>query len=450
MTDAGRTSRRRGIRVRITTLATIIVAAALLVGAVGFWIVLRTSLYGQLDAAAAQDAAAFAQQLDDADSLEGDSSTEALPDVDDDRFWQVIDRDSGAVVDASDLADDVGALANENRDAPSPLRFEDGEVFVAATARESDVIVVAGRATAQVDATLMTVAVLLAVSVPIVAGVVAGTTWLAVGRSLAPVERMRREVEQVTATDLSRRVDDPATGDELSSLARTLNAMLARLENAQVAQRRFVSDASHELRSPLASMRQFAEVAAAYPDRVSREELADVVLAEGARLEDLVEGMLVLTRADEKGLGLHLARVDLAQLARHEAPLAPAHPGVRIEVSAAAVVPVSADVGMLRRVVRNLTANAARHARSRVTVAAGADAHGPWLTVDDDGPGIPIADRERVFERFVRLDDARSRDAGGSGLGLAIVREIVLAHGGSVVVDASSLGGARFVVRLPA
>lgn len=424
-------------------MATVIVGAALLVGAVLFWIVLRTSLYGQLEAAAQQDAIAFAAQLDDG------GTTENLPDVDDDRFWQVIDGDSGAVVDASDVADDVGALAGADRDAPPLLQFEDGSTFATATAEDGDVIVVAGRATAQVDATLLTVAVLLAVSVPLVAGVVAVTTWLAVGRSLAPVERMRRQVESVSATDLSQRVDDPATGDELSSLARTLNAMLARLDEAQAVQRRFVSDASHELRSPLASMRQFAEVAAAYPDRVSREELADVVLVEGARLEDLVEGMLVLTRADEKGLGLHLATVDLAQLARHEAPLVPTSGVARIEVAAEAAVPVRGDAGMLRRLVRNLTANAIRHARSRVRVAVGTDAHGPWLTVDDDGPGIPPADRERVFERFVRLDDARSRDAGGSGLGLAIVREIARAHGGTVAADASPLGGARFTVRLP-
>lgn len=448
-----RPARRRGIRARITTLATLIVAIALLLGATAFWVVLRTSLYDQLTAAAGQDAVAYAALVDESPQGEdgddhGDSLPGTLPDVDDDRFWQLVDG-SGAVVDASDVADGVGPLAGGGRDAPSPLQFDDGGTFVAATARESDVVVVAGRSTAQIDATLLTVAVLLAVSVPVVAGVVAATTWLAVGRSLAPVERMRREVEQVSATDLSRRVDDPATADELSSLARTLNAMLVRLEHAHIAQRRFVSDASHELRSPLASMRQFAEVAAAYPDRVSREELADVVLAEGARLEDLVEGMLVLTRADEKGLGLHLASLDLSQLARHEAPLVPAAPGVRVEVAAESAVPVPGDAGMLRRVVRNLTANAVRHARSRVAIAVGTDSHGPWLTVDDDGPGIPPADRERVFERFVRLDDARSRDAGGSGLGLAIVREIVHAHGGTVRADASALGGARFAVRLP-
>lgn len=437
------TARRRGIRTRITTLATAIVVLALLVGAAAFWIVLRTSLYGQLGDAAAQDAAAFAEQVDDGGSVE------ALPDVDDDRFWQVVDGDTGAVVAASDVAEDAPALAGDGRDADGLLQFADGGVFVTATADDGDVIVVAGRATAQADATLLTVAVLLAVSVPLVGGVVALTTWLAVGRSLAPVERMRRQVESVTATDLTLRVDDPATGDELSRLARTLNAMLARLEQAQTAQRRFVSDASHELRSPLASMRQFAEVAAAYPDRVSQRELAEVVLDEGARLEGLVDGMLVLTRADERALTLRRADVDLARLVTEEVARTAVGDGPAVETVTRGPAVVTADAGMLRQVVRNLTANARRHARSRVLVEVAGDEHGAVLVVDDDGSGIPPDQRERVFDRFVRLDEARSRDAGGSGLGLAIVREIVRAHGGAVTAGASPLGGARLAVRLP-
>jgi signal transduction histidine kinase len=283
----------------------------------------------------------------------------------------------------------------------------------------------------------------------VVAGVVAVTTWLAVGGSLAPVERMRRQLESVTATDLAQRVDDPATRDELSRLAHTMNEMLTRLQDAQTAQRRFVSDASHELRSPLASMRQFAEVATAYPGRVSREELAEVVLDEGARLQGLVDGMLVLTRADERALALRRADVDLARLVSQEVRHIAADGGPAVAVSAPRAAVVAADAGMLRQVVRNLTINAQRHARSCVEVSIGTDARGGWMIVDDDGPGIPPGERERVFERFVRLDDARSRDAGGSGLGLAIVRELVHAHGGSVTADASPLGGARFVVRLP-
>ncbi len=223
MTDAPRTSARRraGIRVRITAVAASVVALALLVGAIGFWFTLRTALYGQLDAAAQQDAAAFAEQVDTA-------GPESLPDIDDDRFWQVIDRDSGAVVAASDAAEGFGALADREGEAPGLVLLDaDDAPFVTAVEQEGgDWIVVAGRSTEEVDSTLATVGVLLAVSVPLVAGVVALTTWFAVGRSLAPVERMRQQVEKMSASDLSRRVDEPETRDEIGRLAHTMNGML--------------------------------------------------------------------------------------------------------------------------------------------------------------------------------------------------------------------------------
>lgn len=446
MTDPPETTprRRAGIRVRITAVAASVVAIALLLGAIGFWFVLRTALYGQLDAAAQQDAAAFAEQVDDA-------GPESLADVDDDRFWQVVDGNSGAVVAASDAAEGFGALADREGDAPALVRLDSGEPpFVTAVDREAgDWIVVAGRSTEDVDATLATVGILLAISVPLVAGVVALTTWFAVGRSLAPVERMRQQVDRMSASDLSRRVDEPVTRDEIGRLAHTMNGMLARLEEAQVAQRRFVSDASHELKSPLASLRQYAEVARAHPDRISAAELSDAVLEEGARLERLVQGMLVLSRADEGGLALNVADVDLDDLLLAEAARLRAVGAIMVDVSDVHPVRVRGDLGLLSQVTRNLADNAARHASTRVWMRLGQTPTGAILTVEDDGGGIPPGDRGRVFDRFVRLDEARARDAGGSGLGLAIVREIVRVHGGDVRVDAGASGGARFVVTLP-
>jgi signal transduction histidine kinase len=426
-------------------VAASVVALALALGAVGFWFTLRSALYGQLEAAATQDAVAFAEQVDT-------GGPESLPDIDDDRFWQVIDRESGAVVAASDAAEDVGAIADRDGGAPPVLRLEDdGAPFATAVEREGgDWIVVVGRSTEDVDETLATVGALLAVSVPLIVVIVALTTWFAVGRSLAPVERMRQQVERMSASDLSRRVDEPETRDEIGRLAHTMNGMLARLEESQVAQRRFVSDASHELKSPLASLRQYAEVARAHPDRISAAELSDAVLDEGARLERLVQGMLVLTRADEGGLALSVAEVDLDDLLLAEASRLRALG--RIVVDAAAVHParVRGDLALLRQVTRNLADNAAGHARTRVAFGATQTGDGAVLTVEDDGAGIATADRDRIFERFVRLDEARARDAGGSGLGLAIVREIVRAHGGDVRVEAGASGGARFVVSLPA
>lgn len=434
--------RRAGIRTRITLVASIAVAVALLLGALLFWITLRGSLHAQLQAAAAQDATAFATQVDD-------FGTDALPDVDDDRFWQVIDRDSGEVSASSDIAEDFGGFADREGSVPALIDFGSDGIFAVAAAREGgDIIVVAGRSTASADATLATVGLLLALAVPIITGIVALTTWLAVGRALAPVERMRRHVEAVSASDLSRRVEEPGTRDELGRLAHTMNAMLGRLEGAQVAQRRFISDASHELKSPLAVLRQYGEVAIAHPERISPRELADTVLAEGARLERLVQGMLVLARADENALSVTMGEVDLDDVLLAEAQRVRAG-GVPVDGSGIRPVRLRADAGLVRQAVRNLVDNAVRHSTERIALAVARDEAGVLVTVDDDGPGVAPGERERVFERFVRLDDARSRDAGGSGLGLAIVREIARQHGGSVRLVDSPLGGARAELRLP-
>lgn len=445
MTDASRGRRRAGIRVRITAVAASIVALALALGAVGFWFVLRGALYGQLESETARDAATFAEQVDAA-------GPEALLDVDDDRFWQVIDRDSGAVVAASDAAEEVGAIADREGDAPSLVLLDDEDpAFVTAVEREGgDWIIVTGRSTEEVEAALGTVGTLLAVSVPLIIGIVALTTWFAVGRSLAPVERMRAQVERMSASDLSRRIIETETGDEIERLAHTMNGLLARLQESQTAQRRFISDASHELKSPLASLRQYAEVFRAHPDRISPAELSGAVLDEGARLERLVQAMLVLTRADEGGLALSRADVDLDDLLLAEAARLRAVGTVTVDTVGVHPARVRGDVSLLRQATRNLADNAARHARTGVVFGATQGASGVTLIIEDDGDGIAEIDRERVFERFVRLDEARARDTGGSGLGLAIVREIVRAHGGDVQADAGASGGARFIVSLPA
>nr|WP_256415645.1 HAMP domain-containing sensor histidine kinase [Frigoribacterium sp. CFBP 13712] len=276
------------------------------------------------------------------------------------------------------------------------------------------------------------------------------TTWLVVGRALRPVEAMRREVDAVTAAQLDRRVADPGGTDEVARLARTLNDMLARLESSAAAQRRFVGDASHELKTPLATIRQHAEVALLHPESIDGAALAGTVMTEEARLTGLVQGLLVLARADEGALGVTRRPVDLDDLVVTEtARLRGATPGLAVDATGVGPARVDGDEGLLGQVVRNLLANAARHAETRVAVWL-VERHGrAVLTVDDDGAGVPQADRERVFDRFVRLDEARTRDSGGSGLGLAIVREIARVHGGTVTVGESPLGGARFVVDLP-
>jgi signal transduction histidine kinase len=352
------------------------------------------------------------------------------------------DDDDDAAEDADDVADDSTPTPEATPEPAETVTTEYGVV----AARSLD------EASAASSASLVT----LGVAIPVALLVLGVTTWLVVGRALRPVESMRREVDAVTAQSLSRRLPDPGGSDEIARLARTLNGMLDRLDSSATAQRRFVGDASHELKTPLATIRQHAEVALLHPGSIDGAALADTVLGEEARLTALVQGLLVLARADEGALGVTRRPVDLddlvvAETARLRGVARPDGRG-SLAVDATAVGParVDGDEGLLGQVVHNLVANAARHADTRVAVALDERDGRAVLTVDDDGAGVAEADRERVFERFVRLDEARARDSGGSGLGLAIVREIVRVHGGSVSITTSPLGGARFVVDLPA
>ena len=272
---------------------------------------------------------------------------------------------------------------------------------------------------------------------------VATLTWVSVGRALRPVEAIRARV--ATTRDPSVRVPVPPARDEVGRLAETMNEMLARLQARQAVQRRFVADASHELRSPLATIATGLELLArGDADR----DTVTALRGETARLGRLVDALLLLARADESGLRPRFEDVDLDEVAEAER-LRPAGRIVpRIEAGHVRVV---GDRGQLAQVVRNLVDNACRHARSTVVVSVRRDGRGEYAALDvaDDGPGVPTDQRARVFERFVRLDDARARADGGAGLGLAIVAEVVAAHGGTVDVVGSPLGGALFRVRLP-
>ncbi|MEV5166911.1 ATP-binding protein [Streptomyces werraensis] len=274
---------------------------------------------------------------------------------------------------------------------------------------------------------------------PLLLGVVAGVTWLVTGRALRPVEGIRREMAAITASeDLRRRVPEPATHDEVARLARTTNATLAALETSVERQRRFVADASHELRSPIASLRTQLEVAAAHPELLD----LDGAVEDTVRLQNLAADLLLLARLDagERPAG---TRVDLAALAREEAA-----ERRRVTVEAEPVE-VSGSRGQLGRVLANLLDNAERHAGERITVTVRREGGEAVVGVADDGEGVAEADRERIFERFVRLDAARSRDDGGAGLGLAIARDVAVRHGGTLTAGAAPAGGALFELRLP-
>jgi signal transduction histidine kinase len=312
-----------------------------------------------------------------------------------------------------------------------------------------------GRATVLVAASLReveeatdTVSLALASGLPVFVALVAVLGWVFVGRALRPVEAIRAEVADITARDLHRRVPEPAATDEVARLARTMNQMLDRLEASVTAQRRFVADASHELRSPLAALQATLELALTHPDEAGAAATAGA-LEEAQRLHRLVEELLSLARAEDHSQEREPEPVDLDEIVFTESRRRRPTTRAELDLHRVSAGRVLGHPDQLVRVVRNLLDNAERHAVARVAVELHTDDHIVTLAVSDDGPGIAPEDRERVFEPFARLDEGRDQDAGGSGLGLAITKEIVVAHGGAIEVTGGATG-ARFHIRLPA
>ncbi|MFE7213236.1 sensor histidine kinase [Streptomyces sp. NPDC057611] len=296
------------------------------------------------------------------------------------------------------------------------------------------------------QATLNQVTRSMLTGLPFLLAVVAAVTWLVTRRALRPVEGIRAKLAEITDSgDLTPRVPEPASRDEIARLARTTNETLTALEQSVERQHAFVADASHELRSPIASLRTQLEVAEQHPELLDTADLLHDVV----RLQRLAADLLLLARLDA-GERPADALVDLAALVREE---------VTQRAFTDRIIPVVTvdDAGLevkgsrpqLSRVLGNLLDNAQRHAATAVTVAVRAAGDAIVLSVADDGHGVAPADRERVFERFVRLDEARGRDDGGAGLGLAIARDVVQRHGGTLTLSDTPDGGADFQVRLP-
>lgn len=307
--------------------------------------------------------------------------------------------------------------------------------------------VLVGGGSEAVEATARIVALLLAGGAPIIAGVAATASYRLVRRSLQSVDAIRSRVAEISTSDLAGRVPVPTSRDEISALAVTMNEMLARLEAGHLAQQQFLSDASHELRSPLATIISGLEVAEAHPELLDAELAVDTLLPEAHRMRVLIEDLLLLARADEQGVVMRKEEVPLDELAEVEAArLRRDGCTINTAISRAHLI---GDRAAVSRVIRNLVDNAVRHAKSRVDIHVGSQDSNVIFTVSDDGPGIAPADRARVFERFVRLDSDRARTGGGTGLGLAIVAEVVAAHGGTVTIDDSGCGGTTMTVTLP-
>ena len=442
-----------GVRGRACLAAVAVMAVALAVVAAALLGLLKTSLDSSADASTAARAEQITAQLR-SDALSGQDGS-LLAAAGDSGVVQILDT-AGRVVLASPAAPQV-ALSAPLGDGQRAHR---GAVAVPGTAAVFRVsaqgvagpdgphtAVVAVSNTSITD-TVGTVAALLALGLPVIVVIVGVATYGLVGRSLGPVERMRARVEQISTADLAERLPVPRPRDEITRLAVTLNAMLARLQAGQQAQRRFVGDASHELRSPLATLTAALELAGDRPEVIDRDMVRAHLLPEALRMQRLVEDLLLLARADEHHLPLREADVDVDDLVADEAAWLRATTELQV-VATIAPARVRGDPAQLARVARNLTANAARHARTRIDLACQPTAHAALLVISDDGPGIPVDQRQRVLERFVRLDAGRARGAGGSGLGLAIAAEIVTAHHGTLTITESPTGGAQITVSLP-
>ncbi len=435
------------VRVRATAASIVIVAIALTIAGVVLLGVLRESQIKSIDTTLELRTNDVAALIDE----DGAFETLSVKD-DEDGFVQIIDAAGKVVASSTNIANEPRIIAggegsNTTMQFPQ-LDHDDFRVHVNFTASDPQFSIVVGTNLEDVNDVLATTRRSLGIGLPILLLLIAGMIWVVIGRALRPVEAIRSEVADIGGGDLHRRVPEPQTDDEIGRLARTMNAMLDRLETADVAQAQFVSNASHELRTPIAVIRHELEVGLRGDDVLLREIAAEV-LEEDVRMQRLVEDLLLLARRDGRaGEALPVARllVDLDDIAFGEALRV--QTDKTVTTSGVSAGQVRGDPDQLARVVRNLLDNALRHAASRVDISVTSTPDGlVVLSIEDDGDGVAEADRERIFERFGRLDEARARDDGGSGLGLAIVAGLVKDHGGTVTVATSpALGGARFAI----
>lgn len=440
------------LRARLLALGIAGVALALALGSLVLYAVLTVTVNRTLDDNAFASAEAVSAMV----------SANTVPDplpVSGSQLVQVVDR-SGAVVSASVSADRLTpllrspeltkALAGERISIPGARAGLSGTLRAIAmpagppSAANSVIVAVPVNDIEQAQRVLRNT---LLVAYPPLVVIMALIAWQVIGGALQPVETLRSGAARISGSDQDGRLEVPRATDEIRALALTLNDMLDRLAAARGRQRAFVADAAHELRSPLASMRTQLEVAQHLGEG---GELAADLLVDVVRLSTLVEDLLLLARS-----GIDASHPPARESLDVRALLvktASRYAGARVPVSVAdgPAVFASASSIELQRVLANLVDNAVRHAGSRVVLEVRAEGGRAVLTVVDDGPGIPAGERERVFERFARLDDARDRDAGGTGLGLAIVRELLRRSNGSISLQDNPSGpGLSATVHLP-
>ncbi len=443
---------RVSLRGRLMTIGLLGVAGSLLLGGIVLYAVLASSLTRTVQSetlASAREVALLVDQGRTPDPVPASGA----------QVVQVLSADN-RVVTASLAADRLTPLVTDDE----RRRALDGETVVVPGSRSgvtgslqvgaveagpgsARVVVVAALPTADLESATLTLRTLLLVAFPLLLLVLGLIAWRVIGAALRPVEQLRSGAARIDGSLADERLPVPATRDEISALACTLNEMLDRVAAARRTQRSFVADAAHELRSPLATMRTQLEVAQRLGEG---ETLPADLLPEVARLSALVEDLLLLARSDDRSRARPAESVDLDDLvddvvARYASARVPA----RRAGGGGEPQVVDGARDELYRALTNLVDNAVRHAASVVTVVTVATIEaddgspgspGSLISVSDDGAGIPEAERERVFDRFTRLDDARDRDSGGTGLGLAITRELLRRNGAEVVLEDAGRG----------
>ncbi|RVX40197.1 signal transduction histidine kinase [Nonomuraea polychroma] len=439
----------RSLRGRVTLIATAVAALVLIPVSVGAVLVTKSLVEASVYEATRDTAERIAYEMRSGALPLGASIPVPDPSVD---LIQIVGAD-GRLLATSDAARNLPPLSDvrptdENRviSATNCLPTECVHLSAVRVSKFTDSpVVYAGRSTPDLLATRMFEVIVFG-EIAVLIGLAGWATWLVTGQALRPVATMRAELDAVHAGDLSSRVSEPPGEDEVAELARSVNSTLARLERSAEQQRQFASDASHELRTPIAGLRAQLESAQLYPEDTDVETLVCSALRDTDRLEAIITDLLLLARIGSR-VDVAKERVDLAELVRQELSVR----ADKLPVRADLVEGVQVDGVRLQlaRVLTNLLDNAQRHAEHYVQVTVSKEDGMAVLAVENDGVEIAAEDRERIFERFTRLDAARSRDAGGTGLGLAIARDVAMAHRGQITVE-DCPGGARFVLRLPA
>lgn len=442
---------RFGVRARLTTAVCLVFSLALGGGA--------TLLLGQIERALIDDVHTTARShleraMPDIAAGPGRVGTELTVDGDQMTTTVIVvgDDPGGITVGDGDMLTPAGRLRAElttqGATVPDWLAATESLVAVssvAAATPDGEVQLLTASPLDEVRLAVATTRKLLWVAIPALVAMIGVMAWVVASRALRPVQAIAGRADAITAATPDGRVPVPGTGDEIAHLAQTVNRMLGRLQAAAVSQRRFTADAAHELRTPVATIRTELEVALR-DDDVHWPQVAQRVLAEDRRLAGLVDDLLLLARSDEPASTSRFTDVDLDDVVRNSGARSRSVP-----LHLRQVVPtrIRGDATSLERAVDHLLDNAARHAESTAAVIIEPGDDVIHVHVDDDGTGIAEADRDRVLERFTRLDEGRARDRGGAGLGLAVVHRVARSHGGAVTVTVAPLGGARVTMSLP-